>query len=69
MDKTHRLVLTLLIISLIMSAVSIAINVAILKLDIGAPRNIVQSNSQLSSSGTGNIGLFVEGAPSGGANG
>ena len=68
MDKTHRLVLTLLIISLIMSAVSIAINVAILKLDIGAPRNIVQSNSQLSSSGTGNIGLFVEGA-SGGANG
>ena len=59
MNKTQKLVVTLLVVSLILSAVSIALNIAILKIDV-SPRGATQGSLQTSSSGVGNLELFVE---------
>jgi len=73
MNKAQKLVVTLLVVSLILSAVSIALNVAILKIDINPPRSTTQVNSPRLSSANGQLDLFVEPAPviaqGGGANG
>ena len=61
----HKLILTLLIISLIMSVISIMLNVAILKIDV-SPESTVQGNSIISSSDSAQIGLVVESASDGG---
>jgi len=63
MNKTQKLVVTLLVVSLILSAVSIALNIAILKIDINPSRSTTQVNSQRSSSASGQLDLFVEPAP------
>ena len=61
MDR-HKLILTLLIISLIMSVISIVLNVAILKMDLDFG-STAQSNLRTSSSDSAQIGLVVESAP------
>ncbi len=72
MNKTQKLVVTLLVVSLILSAVSIALNIAILKIDVNPLRSTGQGTSQRLSSASGRLDLIVEPASvtgQGGANG
>ena len=67
MERIQKIVVALLIISVILSVVSVVINVSVLNFEKDSNYNYVNSNS--GNAGSGKIELVVEEAPSGASNG
>ena len=62
MDKMQRLVVTLLIVTVVLSIISVVINVALLNIDVDRSDSSGFAGTS-SSSGYGGLGLVVESSP------